>query len=939
MADHPHPTVNTAESNIARFQNLLRELFQFDCADLDFGIYRIMNHKRDAIEKFIAEQLPGAVAAELDRGPMAQQVQANAALEQARQRVETALGSDAIDADGQLADTYRETPLGKRYLEARAQAADDSRSRAAIEADIYNHLHTFFSRYYQDGDFISKRRYARNQRYAIPYNGEEVHLHWANHDQHYVKTTQHFYNYDWKTPGGVTVQFRLKAADVEQNDVKGNKRFFIPLVAETVWDADVHTVTIPFEYRPLTTSEQVRYGSRNQQETIIAASREAIPNQLRQAPEALGALTAERRRNGKNEPVSHLEHHLRQYTRRNDSDFFIHKDLSGFLSRELDFYLKNDVLNLDDVANAGLDMAAGWFQQMRLIKAVGSQIIDFLSQIEGFQKMLWEKRKFVTETQYCIALGSIDSSFYPDIADNTAQWAEWRQLYDIDGSDRSAAFLQAHPTLVLDTAHFDAAFTDRLLTSFDDLTGMTNGLLIHGENWQALNLLIEHYRGRITCIYIDPPYNTGNDEFVYKDSYQHSSWLAMMKDRAQLSRLLMDIKGSLYCQIDHLETHRLRELFDTLFTFQREVIWDIQVLSGFKTIAPNWIRGHETILFYTASNDYRFNKLRQPHSERYEQMFNRTDEDGRKYMVAHGTKRYWDEVKDKGKPIGDVWSDIMSFQQQPTAAERKRIGFTTQKPEKLLERIITSSTNDGEIVLDYFGGSGTTAACAQKLNREYILCEMGEHFDKTILPRMKRTLYGESTSVSQTSGYKGGGMFKYIRLESYEDALDSIEFDDAGGQLRLQERFDDYLLTYMLHWETRDSATLLNVEKLTRPFTYRLRVHVNGDKRERTVDLPETFNYLLGLNVRTRRTVDDGGRRYLVYRGETRQRPGHPVAVIWRETDGWSAEDFMRDRQFAAEQQLTEDGDTVYVNGDSCIPGAKAIEPMFKARMFAGVNA
>ena len=143
----------------------------------------------------------------------------------------------------------------------------------------------------------------------------------------------------------------------------------------------------------------------------------------------------------------------------------------------------------------------------------------------------------------------------------------------------------------------------------------------------------------------------------------------------------------------------------------------------------------------------------------------------------------------------------------------------------------------------------------------------------------------------------------------------------------------------MLDWETKDSATLLNVSKLTSPFTYRLRVHVNGAKRERTVDLPETFNYLLGLNVRTRRTYDNGGRRYVVYRGEIRERPGHNVAVIWRATDGWSEQDFRRDRQFVIEQQMIEDGDTVYVNGDSCIPDAKAIEPMFKARMFANMDA
>ena len=95
---------------------------------------------------------------------------------------------------------------------------------------------------------------------------------------------------------------------------------------------------------------------------------------------------------------------------------------------------------------------------------------------------------------------------------------------------------------------------------------------------------------------------------------------------------------------------------------------------------------------------------------------------------------------------------------------------------------------------------------------------MGEYFDEFVLPKMKRTLYGEPTSVSRTSGYKGGGIFKYIRLESYEDTLDSIAFqDDADGQLRLEEQFDDYLIKYMLPWETKASATLLNVSKLTTP--------------------------------------------------------------------------------------------------------------------------
>lgn len=206
---------------------------------------------------------------------------------------------------------------------------------------------------------------------------------------------------------------------------------------------------------------------------------------------------------------------------------------------------------------------------------------------------------------------------------------------------------------------------------------------------------------------------------------------------------------------------------------------------------------------------------------------------------------------------------------------------------------------------------------------------------------MKKVLFGRAVGISSQVDYEGGGIFKYIRLESYEDALGSIEFDQATGetQQRLTEPNEEYLLRYMLRWETKDSATLLNVRELSSPFDYRLRAHVNGEKRERKIDLPETFNYLLGLNVHTRRAYDDEGRRYLVYQGETRDAPGRKVGVIWRATEGWTEEDFARDRDFVTEHNLAGDVDTVYVNGDSCIPGTKPIEPMFKARMFAGVDA
>jgi len=913
----------------AKFQQLLRELFQFDCADLDFGIYRIMNHKRDVIERFITQDLPKAITEELDSGALADQIQAAEELKEVARQIKETLGKDALDADGNIAKPYGETPLGRKYLDLKARAAG-GRGREALEAGIFNHLFSFFSRYYQDGDFISKRRYSRRQKYAIPYNGEEVYLYWANNDQYYVKTAEYFHDYIFSSRG-VTVHFKLLAASVEQNNVKGDKRFFRPCAKETEWDEGTGRLIIPFEYRPLTEQEEIAYGKKNQQETIIAEGLAEIPKRLKKADRALAAVTAERHKNSEGRPVTFLEHHLRQYTRRNTSDFFIHKDLKGFLSRELDFYLKNEVLNLDEMESAGEDRAEGWFQITRAIKVVGGRIIDFLDQIERFQKMLWEKRKFITETQYCITVVNIGEGFYADIAACEAQWAEWKELFHIDEEqtdlftsgkskkDKRIAFLKAHPTLVLDTKHFQQNFVDRLLGGFDDLDELTNGLLVHGDNFQALTLLLHKHAGGVRCMYIDPPFNTGADEFIYKDGYSHSSWLAMMESRVRIAQRLLTEDGTFYAHIDYTEKERLKLLFDKYLSYITEIIWRIGWVSGYKSAAEKFIRNHDTIYQYGKTDSPLFIKTYIPYPEGY-------------------TRRDGSPPSGEGYPLEDTWNcsdmdQLHSIQIMSFSKEKVGNQALTQKNENLVARMLSSSSRAGDMVLDYFLGSGTTSAVAHKMDRRYLGIEMGEQFFSFALPRMKRVLHGDPYGISSDAGWKGGGMFKYIRLESYEDALNNIEFDDASGQQAM--KFDDYLLKYMLNWETRASETLLNVEKLARPFSYKLHIHADGQTREKVVDIPETFNYLLGLHVRTRRVHDDYGRRYLVYTG----RVGHrQVVVIWRETEGWQKADLERDKKFVAEQKLTEGADELFVNGDSFIPKAKALEPVFKARMFAGVE-
>lgn len=166
-----------------KFQTLLRKLFQFDCAELDFGIYRIMNHKRQAVEDFIQNDLLAAVAGELRQGALAQEAGLFQALEEKKLAVIDTLGEDALDAEGCLDPQWHKSKLGKEYLDLQ-QRASQAKGKPEVEAEIFNHLYTFFSRYYDSGDFMSLRRYSRREKYAIPYNGEEVHLHWANNDQY-----------------------------------------------------------------------------------------------------------------------------------------------------------------------------------------------------------------------------------------------------------------------------------------------------------------------------------------------------------------------------------------------------------------------------------------------------------------------------------------------------------------------------------------------------------------------------------------------------------------------------------------------------------------------------------------------------------------------------------------------------------------------------------
>ena len=545
---------NTPADTYTDLKAKLREMFQMDQADLDFGIYRIMNAKRDEISDYLDNHLQPQVKEIL------QEVADGDGEKIAIRMGEIETAAKKFNADPNQDEEYKELLAQKSGLD----------QITALEREIFSDLYSFFARYYEGGDFLSLRRYKAGV-YAIPYEGEEVKLHWANADQYYIKTSEYFANYAF-TLGKKRVAFRLVSANTEQNNNKpaqGTHRRFVLADPPILPDADELVIAMEYRLFDAKTSQDDLW------EDAIATLRE-MPA-LKPFGGLFDAIEPDKIYKKDETPTSVLQYHLKKYTARNSFDYFIHKDLGGFLKRELDFFIKNEVLFLDNFIGGAQEDIIARLAKVRALKAIADKIIKFLTGLEEFQKKLWLKKKFVVAADWCMTLDFVDEKFYSEIVANQAQHDAWVALFGIDGltadlgggvaykNPLSEEFLAANQNLVLDTALFDADFKHRLMASIDDLDERTDGLLIHGDNFHALNLLQEGYREQIKCIYIDPPYNTGNDGFNYRDNYQHSSWLSMMENRLELGRELLGEDGMNFTSIGDDEISNLNIVYKNIF--------------------------------------------------------------------------------------------------------------------------------------------------------------------------------------------------------------------------------------------------------------------------------------------------------------------------------------------------------------------------------------
>ena len=554
-----------------KFQELvakLREIFQIDRPELDFGIYRILNARAGEINDYLENRLAEKVQAALSSGNESQREQVVRELKEKEAQYQ---------ADGINPDTV------PKVLELRQKLAQYSAGANEHENAVFSHLLAFFSRYYQDGDFISQRRY-KGDTYAIPYAGEEVMLHWANKDQYYTKSGENFSNYSFKLEDGRTVHFRLAAADTAKDNRKDNdkERRFALVAAKNVTRLDENGDEYEEELVPVEEAS----GSDGNQELIIRFEYAAQPKGTKQdalvtkAVEAvLGDSTVKARwlALGNRAPTEKspqrtlLEKHLSDYTTKNTADYFIHKDLGGFLRRELDFYVKNEVMHLDDVQNAGAfaDIEKN-LRMIQCLRSIALKLIAFLAQLEDFQKKLWLKKKFVVSSHYCITLDRVPDALWPEVAANERQWKQWKQLGVWDSDAQGAVEdLKAVPSLMVDTSLFDTEVAQKLVAGIENIDATACGLLVNSDNFQGLSLLQAKYRECVSCIYIDPPYNTDASAITYKNGYKDSSWLSLIQTRLDLAKRLMGEDSLISVAIEDQEASPLVQVLNS--TFEKQV--------------------------------------------------------------------------------------------------------------------------------------------------------------------------------------------------------------------------------------------------------------------------------------------------------------------------------------------------------------------------------
>lgn len=410
-----------------------------------------------------------------------------------------------------------------------------------------------------------------------------------------------------------------------------------------------------------------------------------------------------------------------------------------------------------------------------------------------------------------------------------------------------------------------------------------NGILIKSDNYQTLNNLKEKYHKSVSLIYIDPPFNTESKDFAYKDKYKDSTWLSMISNRVDFHSILLQKDSSEYFHLDANCNFLMRNLLNGLYKkdIQREIIWNTSPSpSGFKSKANNFIRQHDTI-FYVKNGEAVFNKMwvsKNPISEEIGWLDFFVNEDDSAYILKrdkNGNFKPHNISSEHTKiAIGDVWNDVYSMMFTQNMTRENWSEGNTQKPENLLRRIIQTSSTENDWVMDYFVGSGTTAAAAHKLNRRWICSDIGDYVFTTVIPRLKTVIVGDiKPKLSEDTNWQGGGFIKFYELEQYEEVLANAKYQ---WQFKDENQVEQYSF---LQDQKLLEAVEIDYEKKNAKVVF--------EKLYPDVDIAETLSNLSGHHIRQmfedRVVLDDGSPKGLeiVYNEMTFENYPWIKPLIW----------------------------------------------------------
>jgi len=571
------------------------------------------------------------------------------------------------------------------------------------------------------------------------------------------------------------------------------------------------------------------------------------------------------------------------YQKQNEVDYFVHKEAESFLKEQFDIYMYNwlfkDIQTKFDVNTVN---------RIQNIRGIAYEVIEYISRFEDELKAIWEKPKFVRNSNYVFTLDKLfpilewndDGTVKRDFSDGKAlklvdkiinhsgfksQIEEWKTLteeqYDDKGNQIKKEWKEFSKFIYLENENFDTSkieseywnlyidtkhFGDlkwEILEHFNNIEELQDGVLVKSDNWQTLNSLRQKLNNEIDLIYIDPPFNTGND-FAYKDNFQDSTWLTLMENRLTLAHELLSSRGRISVHLDDNANYYARILLNDIFgksNFIDSIIWKYGSPSGGRSTSSKLVGIHNQILNYAKKYNERLsNKLNLSYSQSYINDWFRPDENEELYRVrernGNWEKQYlkdspgmpastvWDEIKQDSDEIphlhpsinnlinvnidiipevlpSSVWDDIKQVYADPRAYkdDQRHLAeimlFDTQKPERLIKRIIDHSTKTDSTVMDFFCGTGTTVAVAHKMKLKWIGVELSDYFNEIywdsernifkqgVLGRMKKVLLGnvEGISKDEDVAWQGGGFFKYYELEQYEDVLSRAVYKWQGN--------------------------------------------------------------------------------------------------------------------------------------------------------------